>query len=82
MITKIQKWGNSQGIRIPKNLLSNSKIQIGEEVDIVVQVGKIIIKSTNKIHGRYSIYDLVKKMPDQYNTTEEDWGEPVGKEVW
>ncbi len=82
MLTKIQKWGNSQGIRIPKNLLKNSKIQIGEEVNIVVQVGKIIIEPTNKIHGRYSIDDLAKKMPDQYNPAEENWGAPVGKEVW
>jgi len=82
MLTKIQKWGNSQGIRIPKNLLKNTQIQIGEEVDIIAQVGKIIIKSTNKIHGRYSIDELVKKMPVEYNLTEENWGAPVGKEVW
>ncbi len=66
MLTKIQKWGNSQGIRIPKNLLKNTQIQIGEEVDIIAQVGKIIIESTNKIHGRYSIDELAKKC--QMNT--------------
>ena len=34
MLSKIQKWGNSQGIRISKNLLENSYIKIGDEVDI------------------------------------------------
>jgi len=82
MITKIQKWGNSQGIRIPKNLLKSTQIKIGEEVDIAVYVGKIIIEPTNKIHGRYTIEELVKQMPDGYSSTEENWGNSVGKEVW
>ena len=82
MITKVQKWGNSQGIRIPKNLLKNTNIHIGEEVNIAIQDGKIIIEATNKIHGRYSIDELAKKMPDGYNLREEYWGDSVGKEVW
>lgn len=82
MIGKIQKWGNSQGIRIPKKLLKNTQIQIGEEVNIAIQVGKIIIEPTKKIHGRYNIEELAKQMPDEYNPTEENWGNSVGKEVW
>ena len=82
MLTKVQKWGNSQGIRIPKNILKNTNIKIGEEVDLVVQVGKIIIEPTNKIHGRYNIHDLVKNMPNGYVPEEENWGKPVGKETW
>ena len=82
MITKVQKWGNSQGIRIPKNLLNNSRIQIGEEVELAIRDGKIIIESTNKIHGKYSIGELVSKIPKEYNSSEENWGTPVGKEVW
>jgi len=31
MLSKIQKWGNSQGIRIPKNLLENWGIPVGRE---------------------------------------------------
>jgi len=44
MLSRVQKWGNSQGIRIPKNLLEHSRIKIGEDVDITVQEGKIIIE--------------------------------------
>ncbi len=82
MRTKVQRWGNSQGVRISKKLLKNTQIQIGEEVDIAVQVGKIIIRPANKIRGRYNIEELVKLMPDGYNPTEENWGNSVGKEVW
>ena len=82
MLSKVQQWGNSQGIRIPKSLLHDSRIKVGEEVDISVQEGKIIIESINKVHGRYGIKELVAKMPKDYKPQEEDWGEPIGQEVW
>ncbi len=82
MLSKVIKWGNSQGIRIPKNLLENSQIKIGEEVDITAEDGKIILESTNKIRGRYSIKDLVNKMPKEYEPKEVNWGNPLGKEDW
>ena len=82
MLSKVQKWGNSQGIRIPKNLLENSNIKVGEEVDITVQEGKIIVASTNRVRGRYDIKDLVRKMPKGYEPKEENWGAPLGREEW
>jgi len=78
----VQKWGNSQGIRIPKNLLKNSQIQIGEEVEISVKDGKIIVEPTHKIQGKYHINDLVSQMPDDYKVEEENWGMVSGKEDW
>jgi antitoxin MazE len=82
MLSKIQKWGNSQGIRIPKNLLESSNIRVGEEVDITVVEGKIIVEPTNKIRGKYQIRDLANRMPKDYEPKEEDWGAPMGREVW
>lgn len=82
MITKVQRWGNSQGVRIPKNILDNSHIKVGEEVELFFRDGKIIIEPTNKIHGKYSISELVTKIPHEYNPSEEDWGNAVGKEEW
>jgi antitoxin MazE len=82
MLSKVQKWGNSQGIRIPKNLLQNSNIKIGEEVDISVEEGKIIVEPTHRSRGKYSISDLISKMPKNYKPEEENWGPPIGKEEW
>ena len=82
MLSKVQKWGNSQGIRIPKNLLENSHIKVGEDVEITVHEGKIIVEPTIKIHGKYNIKNLASKMPVEYDSKEEDWGAPVGLEVW
>ena len=33
MITKVQKWGNSQGLRLSKELLSDARIDVGDAVD-------------------------------------------------
>jgi antitoxin MazE len=82
MITKMQKWGNSQGLRIPREILSRAAITLGEEVDISAKKGAIIIKSALSVRGRYSLRDLVSRMPQKYEPGEEDWGKPIGKEVW
>ncbi len=82
MFTKVQKWGNSQGIRLPKKLLEKTQIKVGEEVDISVKDGKIIVEATNNIRGKYSIAELAQNMPKDYKVSEEDWGLPVGKEVF
>jgi antitoxin MazE len=82
MLSRVQKWGNSQGVRIPKNLLETSRIKVGEEVDITVHEGKIIVEPTKKIRGRYDIKKLAEKMPKDASSEEENWGVPVGREAW
>ena len=82
MLTKIQKWGNSQGLRLAKNLLADAQLGVGDEVDISVKDGIMIVTPAKRIRGRQSLKDLVARIPENYQTGEVDWGEPVGKEVW
>ncbi len=82
MHTKIQKWGNSQGLRIPKVVLDEIQSSIGDEVEVYSQEGKIIIEPTKRIRGKISLKSLVKKIPKNYKTQEIDWGKPLGKEEW
>ena len=82
MLAKIQKWGNSQGLRLTKNLLADAQLGVGDEVDINVKDGIMIITPVKKIRGKHSLKDLVARIPENYQTDEVDWGEPVGKEVW
>ena len=82
MLSKIQKWGNSQGVRIPLKLLENSQIKLGEEIEIVAQDGKIIIQATHKIHGKYAIDNLIAEMPSDYKVEEVDWNDKQGNEEW
>ena len=82
MLAKIQKWGNSQGLRITKHLLADVKLDVGDEVEISVKDGVMIVKPKKSVRGRYSLEDLVSRIPKDYETNEVDWGGPVGKEVW
>ncbi len=82
MLAKIQKWGNSQGLRISKNLLSDAQLEVGDEVDIRVKEGVMIVAPAKRIRGRHNLKDLVARIPKNYQPGEVDWGEKVGKEVW
>lgn len=82
MLVKIQKWGNSQGLRISKNLLSDAQLDVGDEVDISVKKGIMIVAPAKRIRGRHSLKNLVARIPKSYQPGEVDWGEPVGKEDW
>ena len=82
MHTKIQKWGNSQGLRFAKNVLEDARLGVGDEVDVSVRDGIIVVTPIRKIRGRYHIEDLVAQIPEDYHASEVDWGEPVGKEAW
>jgi len=82
MLTKIQKWGNSQGLRFTKALLEEAQINVGDEVQVSVHKGRIIVEPVTKVRGRYDLEALVSKMPKEYQAEELDWGPPVGREVW
>jgi antitoxin MazE len=82
MLTKIQKWGNSQGLRLAKNLLEDAHLGVGDEVDISVKDGIMIVSPARRIRGRYNLKDLVARIPENYQISEIGWGEPMGKEDW
>ncbi|RLA97646.1 MAG: transcriptional regulator/antitoxin, MazE [Deltaproteobacteria bacterium] len=82
MLTKIQKWGNSQGVRIAKNILADAGLNVGDQVEISVKGGSITISPAKRKRGRHNLEELVAGIPETYEASEVDWGEPVGKEIW
>ena len=81
MIETIQKWGNSQGIHLPKSYLDDLNLREGNEVEVLKQDNVIIIKHTTQ--KRKTIQELFAEYPADYIEDEElDWGEPVGGEIW
>jgi antitoxin MazE len=82
MLTKIQKWGNSQGLRLAKNVLADANLDIGDTVDIRVKDGILLVTPAKRIRGQHNLKDLVSRIPENYQTGEIDWGEPVGNEAW
>ena len=82
MLTKVQKWGNSQGVRIARQLLADANIAVGDEVDLSVKDGALIVRPARLVRGGVSLKALVRQIPKDTQEPELDWGPPVGKEVW
>ncbi len=82
MITKVQKWGNSQGLRLPKALLAEAAIVVGDAVDVAVKDGALVITPVRRVRGGHDLRELVKRIPSRYEAEELRWGPPVGREAW
>lgn len=82
MITKVQKWGNSQGLRLAKDVLAAAAIDVGDAVSVSVRDGEIVIAPARRVRGRVDLDQLVAEIPADYEPREVDWGPPVGGEVW
>jgi antitoxin MazE len=87
MRTTIVKWGNSQGIRIPKAFLKEIHTAEGDPVDISLLDETITIKKIKYKKHKTTKERLLEfygtNFEKEHTTQEEiDWGSPVGKEVW
>ena len=82
MIAKIQKWGNSQGLRLSKTLLTDANLDVGDAVDVVVQDGALSVTPVRRVRGGHDLRTLVRRIRKGYKPHELDWGPPVGREVW
>jgi antitoxin MazE len=87
MQTTIVKWGNSQGIRIPKAFLKNIHVSENDLVDITLSGEKIIIKKIKYKKHKTTRERLVEFYGTNFNQKciiqkEIDWGNPSGKEIW
>lgn len=77
----IKKWGNSQGVRLPKNILEAINWRENDQLNIKVEDGKIVIEKPIKIE-RKSIKELFANFDGEYTPADINWGSPVGKEIW
>jgi antitoxin MazE len=82
MITKVQRWGNSQGVRLSKELLSDVEINVGDAVDVAARDGALVVTPVRRVRGGHDLRELVRRIPKDYKPEELDWGYPVGREVW
>ena len=80
MVTKVQRWGNSQGLRLAKHVLDNARIAIGDDVEIIVGEEQITLKKV--VRPKFDLATMVAQMPSHYQVSEESFGKPVGREDW
>ena len=79
MRTRIAKWGNSLGLRIPKAFIADAGLADGDEVEISLEGGRIVITPVGR---EYRLGELVDGITSENRHDERDWGPPVGNEVW
>ena len=80
MHARIQKWGNSQGLRLPKQVLELAQFAVGDELELVVADQEIILRKPRA--KKYDLGELLARIPRGYRGREVSFGPPVGKEEW
>ena len=81
MTATISSWGNSQGLRFPKDIMKELSLSIGDKLNVLVQDQKIILEPIKKNRIKYDINQLVSKLPKDYKAAEE-FNDKVGFEQW
>ncbi len=80
MQAQVKEWGNSQGIRLSKDVLKSAGIELNETLDVTVSNGVITLVKTfhhKTLEERAAEYNGKLMLDGEY-----DWGDPVGREIW
>ena len=80
METKVQKWGNSLGVRLPKSITQKRDIKEGTRVVLSESNNQIVIEVLKDEHP--SLRDLLKEVSDSNIHSVTNWDSPKGSEVW
>ena len=80
MRTRIQKWGNSLGLRIPKSFAEEVSVEEGSAVDLTVANGRLVVRAVRP--STYRLADLLDEVHDENLHAEVATGEPRGRESW
>jgi antitoxin MazE len=78
MTTKIQKWGNSLAVRIPKEVAEG--FRSGVSVELRREGDALIVRPSKK--QKVALSELVSQIKPKHLHKETDFGKPVGKELW
>jgi len=80
MLTKVQKWGNSLALRIPKTFAVDAKLENDSFVEISMVEGKIVIMPVPA--PSWTLDELLANVTEDNLHNEVDTGSAVGNEVW
>ena len=80
MVTQVKTWGNSQGIRLSKDLLSLAGIQNNDYLTIELIDGNIVLKKTFR---HRTLEERASEFGGKVGPYQEfEWDTPVGRERW
>ena len=81
MKTKIQKWGNSFGVRLPMEIINKKGLFDGASLQISEDKENIILKYSPE-KKKESLRIISNKITPDNLHSETDWGGVRGKELW
>ena len=79
MKTKIQKWGNSLGVRLPKSIAEQKSLKEGLGVSVLIKNNQIVIEP---VEEETSLENLLAAVSVKNLHNETDWSEARGNEIW
>ncbi|HBT19942.1 MAG TPA: AbrB/MazE/SpoVT family DNA-binding domain-containing protein [Peptococcaceae bacterium] len=77
MQPRVQKWGNSLGIRIPKSFAKKVGLKEGTPVDFYIEDGAIVVRPV-----KYDLETLLSQITPENLHEEIVIESPVGREIW
>ena len=80
MRLRVQKWGNSLALRIPKPFAEEARVKQGSVVDLSVAEGKLVAVPMKR--EKWSLSKLLEAVTKKNLHGETDFGQAVGREVW
>jgi len=80
MRTRIQKWGNSLALRIPRPFAEESNLHEDSAVDVTIRNGKLMVVAVQE--PPFILEELVKQITPENLHAAVETGEPVGSEIW
>ena len=80
MKTRVQKWGNSLALRIPKSFADEVGLQKETDVEVSLADGKIVVARLAK--PKLTLEQLLSKVTKDNLQDEVDTGSAVGNETW
>ena len=80
MKIRVQKWGNSLAVRIPKTVAQETNIERDSVVDLQIVQGKVVLTPTTKT--QYSLSELLREIDDDNLHSEVSTGTPMVVESW
>ena len=79
MHVRVQKWGNSLAVRIPKPLAKDAEVTEGTVLNLAVSEGKVV---ATPVEPKLSLRELLSKVNKKNLHEEIDFGPPIGREIW
>ncbi len=79
MIAKIQKWGNSLALRIPRSFAKEARVEQNSQVDLKVERGRLVISRVEP--GGYRLADLLADVTKDNVHDAVETGPPRGREL-